>query len=60
MNQDQNTLASMSDEALAELGLTREQVEHWDQIIERQKREAEQQQRFLDAMRDSDERGKQS
>jgi hypothetical protein len=31
MNQiDQNSLASMSDEDLAELGLAREQVECWD------------------------------
>lgn len=49
-NQD-TTLASMSDATLAELGLTREQVERWDRIREQQRQEAEQVQRFLDAMR---------
>ena len=53
MDQDQ-TLASMSDAALAELGLTREQVGRWDQIIERWEQEAECEQQFYDAMRDSD------
>jgi hypothetical protein len=50
---DQNTLASVSDADLAELGLRREQVEAWDKIIARQEQAARNESDFLDAMRDS-------
>ena len=54
MNHDQCTIASMSDESLAELGLIRTQAEAFDRLIAQQKQEAQEMSAFLDAMRDSE------
>jgi hypothetical protein len=47
-------LETMSDESLAQLGLSRAQVRAWVALCEQREQEVKEEQAFLDSMRDSD------